>query len=135
MRAGAPPGGLGRWGRVALVGVLLAFCMGPVPGDGGGCGQPAVELDPETFFRGKAAIECERCTECGLLTESCRAACELRATRPTAFDPGCFPLVHDGEVCLRALYYAPCDELSAFVRDVAPLVPTECDFCPPGGRR
>lgn len=121
--------------RLALAATLLMFCVGPVPGDGGGCGQPARDLDPETFFRGKAAIECERCTECDLETETCRASCDRSAERPRSFADACYPLVHDGEVCLRALYYASCDQLREYVRDASPLVPTECDFCPQGTRR
>jgi hypothetical protein len=48
----------------------------------------------------------------------------------TAFPDRCVPLVHDGEVCLRALQYASCDDYRAYVSDVSPSVPTECNFCP-----
>jgi hypothetical protein len=51
----------------------------------------------------------------------------------TEFDEGCIPLVHDGEVCLRALLAASCQDFSEFVRDLEPTAPTECVFCPRGG--
>jgi hypothetical protein len=51
-----------------------------------------------------------------------------------AFPEGCLPLVHDGEVCLRALLYATCAEYEAYVDDARPKVPSECDFCPEGER-
>jgi hypothetical protein len=49
---------------------------------------------------------------------------------PADFPEGCAPLVHDGEVCLRALHFASCDAYRGYVDDAAPTVPTECDFCP-----
>jgi hypothetical protein len=33
-------------------------------------------------------------------------------------------------VCLRALLDASCDDYGDFVRDAAPDVPSECNFCP-----
>ena len=47
------------------------------------------------------------------------------------FPPGCFPVVHDGEVCLNALLAADCDDYREFVADEGRTVPTECNFCPP----
>jgi hypothetical protein len=43
-------------------------------------------------------------------------------------------LVHDGEVCLRALEVAACDDYALFMDDVAPSLPTECNFCPAEGQ-
>jgi hypothetical protein len=43
------------------------------------------------------------------------------------------PLVHDGEVCLRALDDAACEDYLEYMSDVAPTVPTECNFCPAEG--
>jgi hypothetical protein len=51
-----------------------------------------------------------------------------------AFDPDCFPLVHDGEVCLNALRAASCNDYANYVDDLAPTVPTECNFCPLAGK-
>ena len=47
----------------------------------------------------------------------------------------CRPLLHDGEVCLRALNAASCSDYATFVDDDAPALPSECEFCripPPG---
>jgi hypothetical protein len=46
-----------------------------------------------------------------------------------AFPDDCLPLVHDGEVCLRALLDADCDEYSRYVVS-DPEIPLECNFCP-----
>jgi hypothetical protein len=107
-----------------------------VAGDIGSCNQALEELDPAKFFAEKQRVDCEQCVRCEFGTESCRAACagEGLADR---FDLGCYPLVHDGEVCLRALRDADCEEYSRYVDDGAPETPTECAFCPldqqPGG--
>jgi hypothetical protein len=44
------------------------------------------------------------------------------------------PLVHDGEVCLRALDDGGCEDYRNYMSDLSPSVPTECNFCPSGGR-
>lgn len=118
-----------RAARVGLSFVLLAFCAAPVPGDVGGCNQPAVPLDAGAFFAAKQAVDCERCTECGLANSTCERAC-VAGPVALAFTEGCVPLVHDGEVCLRALEAGSCDDYASFVRDQGPSTPTECDFCP-----
>lgn len=115
--------------RSSVLFVLLAFCLAPVPGDVGGCNQPAVQLDAGAFFAAKQSIDCERCTECGLANRTCQKACE-RGPIQLAFTEGCVALVHDGEVCLHALQAASCDDYAKFVRDQGPSTPTECDFCP-----
>lgn len=115
--------------RVLLSLVVLAFCTAPTPGDIGGCGQRAEELDPELFFLAKAAEDCERCNECTLATAACSRACN-REDLPREFPADCLPLVHDGEVCLRALAAASCDAYESYVRDEDREVPTECNFCP-----
>jgi len=114
-----------RWLTTAIVGLL---CAAPVPGDIGSCGQPVQRLDPVTFFGAKKNIDCERCRSCGLRAASCSIACGDVAP-DAAFPRGCEPLVHDGEVCLRRLLEASCDEYFRFVAE-PPTMPTECDFCP-----
>lgn len=109
--------------------VLASLCLAPAPGDIGACGQTAQDLAPEAFFASKQVIECSRCRECGLRTAACELACDGGAT-PTEFPPGCFPLVHDGTVCLRALTRASCEDHRQVVAD-EPRVPSECNFCPP----
>ncbi len=121
-----------RFSRVALA-LALLFCLAPTPGDLGGCGQTAEDLDPVAFFNSKSAIECARCQECGFSTPACQRACE-RVDVPTEFPTGCFPLVHDGTVCLRALTQGSCSEHRKLVAD-RPSVPSECNFCPPGADR
>lgn len=120
----------GERARLALTGLALLFCMAPTPGDVGGCGQKPAELDPQIFFESKANIDCERCQECGLASIACTRACDPSQALETEFPKNCVPLVHDGEVCLRALQYASCDDYRTYVSDVSPSVPTECNFCP-----
>ena len=117
-----------RWVRGGVGFLVLAFCAAPVPGDVGGCSQRAEELDGPTFFAIKASIDCEKCDSCSIDSESCARACagEVDAALPR----GCVALVHDGEVCLRALLDASCGDYASFVRDEAPTAPTECNFCP-----
>ena len=42
-------------------------------------------------------------------------------------------LVHDGEVCLDALWAAGYNEYRPYLLDVGAAVPTECNFCPEQG--
>ena len=117
--------------RVGLSLVVLLFCAAPVPGDVGGCGQEAKELDAPIFFGTKQHIDCERCLECALFTQTCATACNDSQRIPASFPEGCLPVVHDGFVCLRALRHSSCDEYAEYMDDQAPSVPTECNFCPP----
>lgn len=117
--------------KALLALALLLFCAAPTPGDIGGCGQAPDILDAPTFFANKKRIDCERCSECGLLSDTCDEACSQSAAPSVAFPTDCVPLVHDGEVCLRALQYASCDDYAAYVDDTSPSVPSECNFCPP----
>jgi hypothetical protein len=119
--------------KVVLGFIALAFCAAPVPGDVGGCGQDAQELDPTTFFWSLQSTECEHCRECELTSAACGRACGETLLQET-FPKDCAPLVHDGEVCLRALQNGSCDDFSEYMSDSSPSIPTECDFCPPGGR-
>jgi hypothetical protein len=113
--------------------LLLGFVAAPVVGDIGSCGQEAQDLDPYKFFVVKDQIDCERCNECGILTEACARACDP-APEAEAFPEGCYPLIHDGEVCLQALLAASCAEYEEYMADVSPTTPTECNFCPPDQR-
>jgi hypothetical protein len=117
--------------RVLLALGVLVFCTAPTPGDVGGCGQKPDNLDPPTFFATKKAIDCSRCQECGIVTQTCIDACDGDVGWDTEFPEGCFPLVHDGEVCLRALQYASCGDYEGYVVDANPSTPSECNFCPP----
>ena len=114
--------------RLALAAIALLFCTAPTPGDIGGCGQKPAELDPGIFFASKANIDCQRCEECSITSNACRDACAGRYL--DAFPDQCLPLVHDGEVCLRALQYASCSDYRSYESDSSPSVPTECNFCP-----
>ncbi|MBK7586596.1 MAG: hypothetical protein IPI67_41215 [Myxococcales bacterium] len=119
------------WEKLGVAALLLVFCIAPTPGDIGGCGQSPELLSPTTFFGNKKLIDCSRCDECGFATDSCTNACDDEFPVATAFPKDCFPLVHDGEVCLRALRYAACGDYETYVDDVAPSAPSECNFCPP----
>jgi hypothetical protein len=109
---------------------VLMFCTAPTPGDIGGCGQEAKELDAPIFFATKKHVDCERCRDCELFTQSCAAACDGSEQPPDAFPEGCVPVVQDGFACLRALSHASCDDYTEYMDDRAPSVPTECNFCP-----
>ena len=117
-----------------LAALLVSAVMAPVVGDVGSCGQEAEDLDAYKFFYGKESLDCERCTECDLLTRACGKACDL--TQETVeFPEGCYPLIHDGEVCLHALQVASCADYEGYMADEAPTTPTECNFCPPLANR
>lgn len=122
--------GPGRVELLALAIVVVTFGAAPTPGDIGGCGQPAQELDPRIFYASKADVDCNRCRKCNLAFKSCDNACDPSIAVPASFPTGCYPLVHDGEVCLRALVNASCDDYLRFMDDQQPSAPTECNFCP-----
>lgn len=111
----------------ALLGLL---CLAPGAGNIGSCGQAADPLDAIKFHERKALVDCSRCTECGLATDACTSACEGRIPQDPSFPSDCYPLVHDGEVCLDALHAATCGAYASFVADEGATIPTECDFCP-----
>ncbi len=119
--------------RLLAIALVLVGGLGAVPGDVGGCGQAAEELDPTIFYQRVRVVECEQCTRCAIQTLPCREACAGTESVPTEFEPGCVPLVHDGEVCLRALEAASCRVFRDTVDERAPRIPSECDFCPPRG--
>ncbi len=114
-------------GRLALV--ALFVLVGPTPGDIGSCNEAPDDLDATKFFDTKQQIDCQRCTECDIITATCLKVC-MPLTGGT-FPTGCYPLVHDGEVCLDALLAASCGAYKSYVADQGATVPTECDFCPP----
>jgi hypothetical protein len=116
--------------KIGFFVMVLVFCTAPTPGDVGGCGQKPAELDPGTFFASKANIDCQRCRDCSLTRVSCENACDFPESYPSTFPDDCVPLVHDGEVCLRALLHASCDDYGSYMSDRSPSVPTECNFCP-----
>lgn len=119
-----------RWTRrVIAVGFLGWLCAAPTPGDIGGCGQPAVPLDPARFAQERQELDCERCTECNVRTYRCNEACTTAPPSSDIFPAGCAPLIHDGFVCLRALEHASCEDYQDYLSDTAPTAPTECDFC------
>jgi hypothetical protein len=119
--------------RTSILGVAaLALLAAPTAGDIGSCGQEVVELDARKFFQETEFIDCCQCARCGFATQTCSDACTPGLVQDS-FPEGCLPLVHDGEVCLNALRAAGCGEYGAYVDDLAPTVPTECNFCPLGG--
>lgn len=120
------------WSKLLVGFLALAFCAAPVPGDVGGCGQDPVELDPSSFFSSLQYIECEHCRDCGLDTAACQRACGDELVQ-SSFPQDCVPLVHDGEVCLRALDDGSCEDFRNYMSDVEPSIPPECNFCPVGG--
>jgi hypothetical protein len=107
----------------------LLFVAAPTAGDIGSCGQAADDLDATKFFADKSSIDRAKCDSCSFETSVCDAA-RRGVVSTTAFPAGCYPLVHDGEVCLDALLATGCGDYRAYVAD-DPSRPTECNFCPP----
>ena len=112
---------------LSLTAIVVASA-GPTAGDIGGCGQPGALLDDAKFFEQKAQIDCGQCVDCALVSERCSVACD--GDTGETFPEGCEPLVHDGEVCLRALRDASCDDYASYVADAGATTPSECAFCP-----
>jgi len=121
---------IGRGEIARLSAALVLVVAAPTVGDIGSCGQTPEDLDAAAFFRAKSTIDCDRCAECGFSTAACTRACDPLAELGT-FPEGCFPIVHDGEVCLHALQASSCETYASFVSDVGSTIPTECNFCPP----
>ena len=115
------------WSLVALV--SLVFGTGPTVGDIGSCGRSTTLLDAAAFAAARKGRDCERCGACGLRSTRCTRACDPKASPDFVLPSTCFPLERDGEVCLRALEAASCDDYAAFMDDAAPAVPSECAFC------
>lgn len=119
----------GRVEVLHLSAVLLLVVAAPTVGDIGSCGAQPTDLDVPAFFKKKAALDCNRCMECGIASVACARACDPAQT-PNAFPEGCFPIAHDGEVCLHALEASSCADYALFVADQGATIPTECNFCP-----
>jgi hypothetical protein len=107
--------------------VAIVFGAAPTVGDVGACGRRATDLDMQVFATARKATDCRRCADCGLTTRTCTSACGVSST--VGWPPTCHPLTEDGDVCIRALMAASCGDYASFVDDVAPTVPSECDFC------
>jgi hypothetical protein len=132
-----PGSGGVRRRELALAAVLaLVFGAAPTVGDVGACGQAATPLDEAVFAAQRKELDCQKCTECGLITKTCSNACDPSKPSDVAWPDTCFPLDHDGVVCIDALEAASCADYASFVSDVDPTTPTECQFCldvPEGG--
>jgi len=124
------PGGTVRRRELAFAAALaLVFGTAPTVGDVGACGAKATPLDETVFKAQRKELDCQRCTECSLTTQACADACDPSKPSDVAWPDTCFPLEHDGVVCIDALEAASCQDYASFVSDVAPTVPTECQFC------
>lgn len=115
--------------RRLVVVVLGLLCAAPTAGDVGGCGRTVSDLDTTRFANARKLEDCERCTSCGLSTQTCARACDPKQPSNVLIPETCRPLLHDGEVCLRALEAASCSDYASFVDDLAPSNPSECEFC------
>ena len=119
-----------RSGELAIAAVFaIGLCTAPTVGDVGGCGTSASSLDLATYSFDRKVIDCQRCKQCGLASDTCKTACTRDAPSNVSWPSSCNPLQHDGDVCIRALKAASCGDYAAFVDDIAPTEPTECDFC------
>jgi hypothetical protein len=113
----------------AIVMVLGVLSSAPTVGDVGGCGREARELDATEFAEARKEEDCLRCSECGIAAPRCARACDADASPEIVIPPTCRPLHHDGEVCLRALSAASCEDYVGYVDEIAPTAPSECRFC------
>lgn len=114
--------------RRVLLAVLAGLCMAPTAGDVGGCGAEVVALDTAAFARDRKSQDCRACQDCALEGARCARACDPNAATDVVIPSTCRPLEHDGEVCLRALRAASCEDYAGYVSD-APSTPGECSFC------
>jgi hypothetical protein len=134
---GAEARGVGRGELVFAAALALVFGAAPTVGDVGSCGQQATPLDEAAFAAQRKALDCQKCTECGFTTQTCMNACDPSKPSDVGWPQNtCFPLDHDGVVCIDALEAASCGTYASFVSDTAPTTPTECQFCldiPEGG--
>ncbi len=127
-----------RRATVAVVIVSAVFLAAPTPGDVGACGKTAQEMSSASFAAARKRADCAGCTACGIVSDRCVRACNEKLPPEIALPPTCRPLIHDGEVCLRAINDAPCDRFATYVDEFAPATPSECTFClvppppPPG---
>ena len=121
-----------RLSSLAVAAALAILCAAPTAGDVGGCGVTVQELDEARFARARKLVDCSRCMECGITTKRCAAACDPKAPNEVGFPSRCFPLLHDGEVCLDALEAASCADYTLYVSDDVRAIPTECEFCKGG---
>lgn len=92
------------------------------------------------------------CKPCNLGHTGCDSAADCCSFAPTALMPlrargpnackegvctaveflrDCYPVVHDGEVCLDALRSSSCGDYERYMSDTEPTIPTECNVCPP----
>lgn len=123
------PASRGRLGLRLAVGVLAVLSMAPTAGDVGGCGTTAKALDRGVYGEARKDLDCQRCEECGVANARCARACDPKSAPEIVLPVTCRPLYRDGEVCLRAIAAASCDTFETYVDEVAPAVPSECDFC------
>lgn len=112
-----------------VVAVLGVLSLAPTAGDVGGCGSEASLLDVAAFSRARKQEDCEHCTTCGLTTSRCVRACDPKAPSDVALPATCRPLLHDGEVCIRAIHAGSCTDWAKWVDETAPTIPSECEFC------
>lgn len=116
-----------------LVGATLAaLCMAPTVGDIGGCGTTAEAIAPERYESARKQLDCSRCSQCSIATARCQRACDPAQASDIVLPATCKPLVHDAEVCLRALLAKSCDDFAKTVADTSPETPSECLFCKDG---
>jgi hypothetical protein len=118
-----------RGRRAVVVLILAGLSLAATPGDVGGCGTEPEALDTGAYLLARKEQECSRCRECGIATRRCLRACDPAQPPDTNLPATCRPLRHDGEVCLRALGASACDAFGTYVEDVAPAIPSECEFC------
>ena len=126
MRLAAHKRGLGRSEVFTLAVLALIFGAAPTVGDVGSCGSTATALDVTAFAAERKALDCTKCTHCGFLTQTCQRACNPNEPSDFSLPATCFPLAHDGVVCLDALQATSCSGYASFISDTAPTQLRSC---------
>ena len=76
--------------------------------------RPMTSIRPRSSTSRRASIA-YRCQDCDLRGRRCDSACNDPPA--TTLPADCRPLVHDGEVCLRALLHASCGDYESYVSE------------------
>lgn len=111
--------------RLALV-MLVLLCMGPAPGEVGGCGEANIAADAEDFCRHSGYWECERMRQRGDIDDAQECvddvfvSCE-EAQWPFTCGPN-YPTHAEAQACIDELMFA--DNLDVELADIP-----ECSLC------
>ncbi len=109
---------------------LALLLLGPTPGDVGGCGEDAIQADPEDFCRQQEAWLCRRAEARGELQGEALEACFRaipNACEGAGWPPSCVPrpTTLQTDACIDEL------SLTENIRLAVEELPACRDVCPP----